>query len=138
VGTDVLGGAHREVGAERFVEPRHERTLTRRETGLYGNVVEKQQEPVDTRVAQRLQLAQQHRPVRVRLVVDVESGRDREAETDAVTRAVRGQLTEAGELFALVWYPPFGAVPRVVLRRVGVRVHAVGGEKRDDFEARIV
>ena len=77
------------------------------------------------------ELGEQRGAVGVRLVVDVETGRDREAEPHAVRVGVRGELAEARELVGVVRDAPLGPVLGVVLRRVHVRVHAPRREERD-------
>ena len=65
------------------------------------------------------------------LVGHIEPGRDREAEPRVVGAGVRRELPEAGALVGVVRDAPVGAMLRVVLGRVHVRVQAARGEEGD-------
>ncbi len=77
------------------------------ETGLHRDVVDEEQEPRHAVGPHRLELGEQRGPVVIGLVVDVQSGRDREAEPHAEPGGVGGDLRGTRELRVVVRRSPF-------------------------------
>jgi hypothetical protein len=113
-------------------------TLARRQAVGEGDVVEQQEEPLDAESDEHLQLVDEYLPVGGGPVVDVEAGRDREAELHARFGSAGREFGELLALGVVVGKPPVAPMLRLVLRGIDVCVHLVVAEKVEKFEPRVV
>ena len=123
------------ASAQGVEQPGGELRLLDREVGAVRDVVEREDDPLHPGVEQGRELRQQRASVLVASVVDVEAGRQREAESGAVSLCVLRERAELVDLRGVVGIAPTIAMLRVALRRVHIRVHAAFGDELDHREA---
>ena len=122
-------------GAQRVEQPGGELGLLDREGGTVRDVVEREDDPLHAGVEQGRELRQQGVSVTVASVVDVETGRQSEAEPGSLSLCVLCERAKRCDLRGVVRVAPTIAMLGIALRRVHVRVHAAFGEELDHRES---